>query len=79
MEYRRDVPVSTESEYWTVEMGPIPDRPRWHQGLYAHQAYQFPSIEAATRFAQTHKIRDPGRYIVIEYPDGRRWNGQEFE
>ncbi|BBC53782.1 hypothetical protein PBI_JF4_67 [Mycobacterium phage JF4] len=68
----------TETEYWRVQMGPIPDRPRWHQALYAKQSYSFPSVEAATRFAKAHKEKDPGRDIVIEYPDGRRWNGKEW-
>ena len=71
MEYRR-----TD---WTVHMGPLPDRPRWHQELYAHQAYQFPALDAALRFAKRQHDLAPERYIVIEYPDGRRWNGKEWE
>lgn len=64
------------NDYWTVEMGPVPGKPAWHQEAYAHQAYAFPTLDAATRFAQAHK--DPGRRVAIRYPDGRVWDGRGF-
>ncbi|AFU20690.1 hypothetical protein SEA_CHUPACABRA_64 [Mycobacterium phage Chupacabra] len=61
-EYRKGVTLSTETEYWHVELGG------------GEVAYPFPSVEAATRFAQGHTHRAP----VIRFPDGRRWNGKEW-
>ncbi|AHJ88724.1 hypothetical protein PBI_RHYNO_66 [Mycobacterium phage RhynO] len=71
MEYRKSITHSTETDYWHVDMGP-----RDH--LNGPGSYPFPTVEAATRFAQSHKARDPHRDIVIRYPDGRCWNGKEW-
>lgn len=68
-EFRRDIPLSTESQYWFVEMGPIPNMPDWHTELYAYQAYPFPSLEAARRFAFDARERDWKRSIAIRFPD----------
>lgn len=77
-EYRRNIKVSSESEYWFVSMGPIPGKPDCYQRLYARQSYPFPSLDAATKFAQAHAERDPSRSITIDYPDGRRWDGRSW-
>jgi len=42
--------------------------PAWHVLQYP-SSYPFPTLKAATRFAQAHS--EPGRSVVIEYPDGR--------
>jgi hypothetical protein len=63
--YRKKVDLPSGSDYWFVHMGPIPNRPKWHQELYAKQSYPFPTLEAATLFAETHMRRDPGRRIEI--------------
>ncbi|ATW60668.1 hypothetical protein SEA_BLACKMOOR_66 [Mycobacterium phage Blackmoor] len=60
--YRKSLTLSTESEYWFVELGS------------GDSEYPFPSVAAATRFGQGHTHRAP----VIRYPDGRRWNGKEW-
>ncbi|AVP41918.1 hypothetical protein SEA_JSQUARED_76 [Mycobacterium phage Jsquared] len=77
-EYRKTLDLDPDSTYTYVEMGPVPDKPKWHQELYASQKYPFPTPEAARLFAQSEAVRHPGREIVIEFADGRRWNGQEF-
>ncbi|ASJ79582.1 hypothetical protein SEA_GEMMA_71 [Mycobacterium phage Gemma] len=69
--------ASTETEYWNVHMGPKPGLPAWHV-LTQPSRTPFPTLEAATRFAKAHKQIDPTRDIVIEYPDGRKWNGKEW-
>ena len=61
-----------ESQYWFVEMGPIPNKPDWHTKLYAHQAYAFPTYAAARLFASSHKSRDPGRDVEIRFPNGMK-------
>jgi hypothetical protein len=69
-EYRKSIPLATGTPYWFVDMGPIPDKPVWHQQLYAYGSYAFPTPEAATRFAVTHKSTDPGRSVGVRHPDG---------
>lgn len=69
-EYRRSIPLDTEREYWTVRMGPIPNKPRWHQELYASQSYPFPTREAADRFAENHQRIYPGQEIEVLPPEG---------
>lgn len=69
--YRKDVALSEGVEYTSVNMGPIPEAPDWHQELYADQSYLFPTEAAAERFAKAHT--EPGRRVVVLYPDGRRW------
>jgi hypothetical protein len=58
--YRRTVEVDRDKDYWHVEL--------------IDASYPFPSVEAATRFAQGHTDRKP----VIVYPDGRVWDGKRF-
>jgi hypothetical protein len=41
-------------------------------------SYQFPTLAAATRFAQTHKAKAPQRRIEIHFPDGRVWDGKQW-
>jgi len=65
-------------EYYRVEMGPIPGKPAWHQGMYDEQSYPFLGLDAATRFAQSHKATHPRRDVVIVYPDGPRWDGKAW-
>lgn len=69
-EYRRDVPLSTDTDYWFVDMGPIPGMPGWHQELYAHGSYPFPTLAAARLFASNHKREHWLRKISIRFPDG---------
>ncbi|ATN92201.1 hypothetical protein SEA_TIPSYTHETREX_72 [Mycobacterium phage TipsytheTRex] len=76
-EYRKTLDLNPETSYTYVEMGPIPDMPSWHIQAQPSR-FPFPTPEAALRFAQAAAVRDPGRDVVIAYPDGRRWNGQEF-
>lgn len=64
--YRKKVNLPTGSDYWMVEMGPIPNRPDWHQKLYQASSYAFPTKEAAELFARTHTARDPERTITIK-------------
>lgn len=71
-EFRRDVPLSTESQYWFVEMGSIPDMPGWHQQMYKRISYPFPTEEAAIRFAAHHKKEHWKRDIAVVHPDGTR-------
>lgn len=71
-EFRRDVPLAHGTEYWFVEMGPIPGKPDWHTQLYASQAYPFPSPVAAKLFAANHRKMYADREIAIRFPDGHR-------
>lgn len=54
------------SDRWIVKMGPIPNKPAWHQQIYANSSYAFPTKAAAERFARAHLERDPGREISVE-------------
>jgi len=76
-EYRTTTELNPETEHTFVEMGPIPDLPAWHQQAQPSR-FPFPTKEAALRFARTHSERDPGRKVVIAYPDGRRWDGKAW-
>lgn len=69
-EYRRTITHSPDSQYWFVEMGPIPNQPDWHMKLYDFQSYPFPSLEAARRFSMGARERDWERDIKIRYPGG---------
>lgn len=71
-EYRTTIPLSHHTDYWFVEMGPIPGQPDWHMKLYEFQSYPFPSVEAARRFAFTARERDWKRDISIRFPDGEK-------
>lgn len=55
----------SSSVYWFVEMGPIPGKPAWHQAMYEHSSYPFPTEAAAQRFAANHQALDPLREISI--------------
>ena len=69
-EYRKSIPLSTETQYWFVQMGPVPNKPDWHTELYTSQSYPFPTPEAASLFASVHKRKDPLRDVGIRHPDG---------
>ena len=69
-EYRKTIPLSTETQYWFVEMGPIPNKPEWHMQMYAKSSYAFPSEVAAHRFANAHSAEHPGRSVKVIYPEG---------
>lgn len=71
-EYRKNITHNPESQYWFVELGPIPNQPDWHMKLYAHSSYPFPSEESAKRFGLGSRERDWDREIHIRYPDGTR-------
>ena len=71
-EYRRDIPHNPKNDYWFVELGPIPDQPDWHMKLYEFQAYPFPRLEAARKFAFSSRERYWKRDISIRFPDGTR-------
>lgn len=71
-EFRRTVELSSDTNYWFVEMGPIPGMPGWHTKLYQSNSYPFPSEEAAKRFGMAARERDWKREISIRYPDGTR-------
>ncbi|QJD50277.1 hypothetical protein SEA_IWOKEUPLIKEDIS_74 [Mycobacterium phage Iwokeuplikedis] len=58
-----------------MEMGPKPDMPSWHEQSKPSR-FPFPSPDAALRFARAHD--EPGREVIIAYPDGRRWNGKAW-
>ncbi|APC43218.1 hypothetical protein KI248_gp31 [Mycobacterium phage Phaded] len=75
-EYRKRLePIDSDSSYTYVEMGPKPDMPPWHEQAHPSR-FPFPNNDAALRFARTHA--EPGREVVIAYPDGRRWDGQKW-
>lgn len=65
MEYRKKIDLPTGSDYWFVHMGPIPNKPEWHQMLYANNIYAFPTEFAANRFADNHRAEYPGRSIKV--------------
>ena len=63
--YRKMVDLPSGSDYWFVEMGPVPDMPEWHQELYGFNSYAFPTKAAANLFAANHQSLHPGREIKI--------------
>jgi len=75
-EYRKTIPLSTETQYWFVEMGPIPGVPEWHSPRVLHSArdyrisYPFPTEVAAHRFANAATAEHPGRSVKVIYPEG---------
>jgi hypothetical protein len=66
MEYRKQVELPTGSDYWFVHMGPVPNKPDWHQKLYDNSSYAFPTKAAAELFAKTHQDRYPGRQVYVK-------------
>lgn len=77
MEYRKTLTICPETDYWNVQMGPIPNLPAWHEQSQG-SSYAFPTVEAATRFAKTHQGLEPERQILIVFPDGRKWSGKAW-
>lgn len=69
-EYRREIAHDNETVYAWVDMGPIPNMPAWHQALYAHGSYPFPTDEAAHKFATTEAGAAPGRPVKVRKKDG---------
>lgn len=72
-EYRKDIPLSTETVYHWVHLGHIPGMPAWHEDLYAKSAYPFPTEKAAFRFAENNKATYPGRQVWVVTGDGERF------
>lgn len=78
-EYRRTIELEHD-KYHRVLLGPIPEidgrpAPTWHEQSKP-SSYPFPTLSAATRFAQGHSKN--GRSVMIEFPDGRRWDGAKW-
>jgi hypothetical protein len=69
MEYRKDIVHRPDSEYFWVELGPIPGYPEWHVQSEVTR-YPFPTLAAANLFASNHRRLWPGR--EIEVTDGQR-------
>ena len=63
--YRKRVDLPTDSDYWFVELGPVPDMPAWHQEMYSFSSYAFPTKVAANLFASNHQRMYPGREIKV--------------
>lgn len=68
-EYRKTIPLSTTTDYWFVQMGPIPNKPDWHMKLYAKSSYAFPTEVAAHRFANAAAAEHPDRDVKVIYPE----------
>ena len=69
--------VLNRDEYHYVNMGPIKGKPDWHQQSKPSR-YPFPTWRSAMAFAKAHKDAYPDREIIIDLPDGRRWDGQAW-
>lgn len=67
-EYRREIVLNTETPYYFVVMGHIPNTPGWHQQMYKNNSYAFPTRQAADLFADNHRRMYPGRVINIREP-----------
>lgn len=65
-EYRRELTLDTDKQYWYVDMGVVLDR------LNGPGRYPFPTEPAALRFARNHKRISPDRSVAVLFPDGRR-------
>ncbi len=64
-QFRRDVPRhKPDSEYFWVELGPIPGYPDWHIQSQSNR-YPFPTAVAAGRFADNHAHMWPGRKVEV--------------
>jgi hypothetical protein len=62
-EFRRDVQRhKPDSEYFWVELGPIPGYPDWHEQSKVSR-YPFPTASAAAIFAEAHMY--PGRRVQV--------------
>lgn len=62
-EYRKRIEVSTETDYWWVELGVL-------SAMHGGASYPFPTYEAARKFAIVAKRRDIDRSVSVIYPDG---------
>lgn len=74
------IDLGNDGDYHHVMLGPKPlidglPTPAWHEQAKP-SSYPFPSVEAATRFAQGHY--EPGRTVIIRFPDGRQWDGMKW-
>ena len=67
--------LGNDVDYYRVELGPIPGLPDWHEQSKP-SSYSFPSSEAASTFAQGHY--QPGRSVIIHFPNGERWDGSKW-
>lgn len=67
----RDNEMADLTRYTWVELGPVPGMPKWHEQSKLSR-WPFPTREAARKFARFHKDQEPGRDVVIAYPDGSR-------
>lgn len=70
MEYRKSIPLATDTDYWFVEMGEL-------TRLNGSFSYAFPSEESARKFAVAHKalalqIHGVDRDISIKFPDNTK-------
>lgn len=71
-EYRKTLELDKSTDYTFVEMGPIPDLPRWHEQANPSR-FPFPTEKAAFRFAERHKADHPAREVAVATPDGERF------
>ena len=68
MEYRKRIEVNHETDYWWVEMGEL-------NRLNGGASYPFPTVEAARKFAESHKniakaIHGVDREVQVRHPSG---------
>ena len=56
--------------YHTVELGPTPGLPSWHEQS-GKSRFHFPTEQAALSFAEAHKVL--GRDVVVSTPNGKRF------
>lgn len=66
-EYRKTIELDSSTEYWFVELGPIPGYPDWHVQSKT-TSYPFPTAAAAERFADSHARMWPGREVEVKAP-----------
>lgn len=60
-----------------VELGPIPGLPDWHQQS-TPSSYPFPTTRSGMAFAKANQAAHPDRVVIIEFSDGRRWDGTKW-
>jgi len=68
VEYRKRIELDRDKSYWFVDMGEL-------NFLNGGCSYPFPTLEAAVRFAESHKaiayqIHGKDREISVRHPDG---------
>lgn len=69
-EYKRTVPLSNEGAFF-VNLGRL-------DHINGPGRYPFPTNRSAVAFAKANKQAYPAREITIDYPDGRRWDGEKW-